>query len=67
MRRGNGFAAFEAFNDVVVPTTDSLREMNSTLVEQVRADAEALVAQAQSGRQQLLIAQLVLLAIGFWS
>lgn len=50
---------------MVVPTTDSLREMNGTLVELVRADAEALVTQAQGGRQQLLITQLVLLAIGF--
>jgi len=65
IQEGSGFAAFEAFNDVVVPTTESLREINSTLVEQVRADAEALVSQAQSGRQQLLMAQLVLLAIGF--
>jgi len=65
IEEGNGFAAFEAFNDVVVPTTDSLREINSALVEQVRTDAEALVTQAQSARQQLLIAQLVLLAIGF--
>ncbi|MBS3667196.1 methyl-accepting chemotaxis protein [Vreelandella boliviensis] len=65
IEEGNGFAAFEAFNEVVVPTTDSLREINSALVEQVRTDAEALVTQAQSARQQLLIAQLVLLAIGF--
>ncbi|GEN29457.1 hypothetical protein HVA01_31030 [Halovibrio variabilis] len=65
IEEGNGFAAFEAFNDIVVPTTESLREMNDTLVEQVRAEAEALVTQAQSGRQQLLIAQLVLLAVGF--
>ncbi|CAO1662031.1 Chemotaxis protein [Halomonas sp. NYA30] len=65
IQEGNGFAAFEAFNDIVVPTTESLRELNSTLVEQVRADAEALVSQAQSGRQQMLVAQLTLLAIGF--
>lgn len=65
IQEGNGFAAFEAFNDVVVPTTESLRELNSTLVEQVRADADALVTQAQSGRQQMLTAQLSLLAIGF--
>ena len=65
IQEGNGFAAFEAFNDIVVPTTESLRELNSTLVEQVRADAEALVSQAQSGRQQMLVVQLTLLAIGF--
>lgn len=65
IQEGNGFAAFEAFNEIVVPIAQSLRETNSTLVEQVRADAEALVAQAQSGRQQMLIAQLALLAVGF--
>lgn len=65
IQEGNGFAAFEAFNDIVAPTTQSLREINSALVEQVRADAEALVTQAQSGRQQMLIAQLALLAVGF--
>ena len=65
IQEGNGFAAFEAFNDIVVPTTESLRELNSALVEQVRADAEALVSQAQSGRQQMLVVQLTLLAIGF--
>ena len=65
VQENNGFAAFEAFNDAVVPTTESLREITSTMVEQVRASAEAMVAQAQGSRQQLLIAQLVLLAIGF--
>lgn len=65
VQAGSGFAAFEAFNDIVVPTTHSLREMNAELVQQVRADAELLVTQAQSGRQQILIAQLVLLTVGF--
>lgn len=65
IQEGNGFAAFEAFNDIVAPTTQSLREINSALVEQVRADAEVLVTQAQSSRQQMLVAQLVLLAVGF--
>ena len=65
IEEGNGFAAFEAFNDTVVPITQTLREINNTLVEQVRADAEVLVAQAQSGRQQMLVAQLALLAVGF--
>ncbi|MGQ7260407.1 methyl-accepting chemotaxis protein [Vreelandella sp. V005] len=65
IQEGNGFAAFEAFNNIVVPTTESLREINSALVEQVRAEAQALVTQAQQGRQQMLLAQLVLLAVGF--
>lgn len=65
IQEGNGFAAFEAFNETVLPTTQSLRELNSELVEQVRADAEVLVTQAQSGQRQMLVAQLVLLAVGF--
>ncbi|MCL5425928.1 MAG: MCP four helix bundle domain-containing protein, partial [Gammaproteobacteria bacterium] len=65
IQEGNGFAAFEAFNETVLPTTQSLREINSELVEQVRADAEVLVTQAQSGQRQMLVAQLVLLAVGF--
>lgn len=43
---------------------ERLETLNSVLVENVRADAEVLVAQAQNARQQMLIAQLVLLAIG---
>ncbi|MBR9925628.1 MAG: PAS domain-containing protein [Gammaproteobacteria bacterium] len=60
----NGFAAFEAFNDGVQPTTEQLRESTSQLVSDERANAEALVHQAQQGRQQLLIAQMVLMVIG---
>lgn len=60
----NGFAAFEAFNDSVQPTTEILREAISQLVSQERDNAEALVAEAKQGRQQMLIAQLVLMAVG---
>ncbi|WAM47473.1 methyl-accepting chemotaxis protein [Vreelandella venusta] len=60
----NGFAAFEAFNDGVQPTTEQLRESSSQLVSDERANAEALVHQAQQGRQQMLIAQVVLMVIG---
>ena len=60
----NGFAAFEAFNDGVQPTTEQLRESSSQLVSDERANAEALVGQAQQGRQQMLIAQMVLMVIG---
>ncbi|UTD55581.1 methyl-accepting chemotaxis protein [Halomonas sp. MS1] len=60
----NGFAAFEAFNDGVQPTTEQLRESSSQLVSDERANAEALVGQAQQGRQQMLIAQVVLMVIG---
>ncbi|MGO2009411.1 methyl-accepting chemotaxis protein [Vreelandella alkaliphila] len=60
----NGFAAFEAFNDGVQPITEQLRESSSQLVSDERANAEALVGQAQQGRQQMLIAQVVLMVIG---
>lgn len=60
----NGFAAFEALNDSVQPTTEVLRETSSQLVDQERDNAEVMVAEAQQGRQQMLIAQLVLMAVG---
>ncbi|MFC7367369.1 PAS domain-containing methyl-accepting chemotaxis protein [Vreelandella zhaodongensis] len=60
----NGFAAFEAFNDGVQPTTEQLREGSSQLVSDERASAEALVGKAQQGRQQMLVAQVALLVIG---
>lgn len=65
IQAGNGFAAFETFNDIVVATTQSLRETNIVLVEQERAEAEALLTGAESGRKQILIIQLALLAVGF--
>ncbi|UXZ55103.1 methyl-accepting chemotaxis protein [Halomonas sp. 7T] len=60
----NGFAAFEAFNDSVQPTTDVLREASSQLVSQERQHAETLVSEAQQGRQKMLMAQVVLMVIG---
>ncbi|WP_404471119.1 methyl-accepting chemotaxis protein [Vreelandella venusta] len=60
----NGFAAFEAFNDSVQPTTDALREASSQLVSQERQHAATLVAEAQQGRQKMLMAQVVLMVIG---
>ncbi|UYO73827.1 methyl-accepting chemotaxis protein [Halomonas qinghailakensis] len=64
IRDANGFAAFEAFNDGVQPTTEQLREGSSELVSNERANAQALVELAQQGRQKMLIAQVVLVAIG---
>lgn len=60
----NGFAAFEAFNDSVQPATEILREASSQLVTRERENAEKLVAEAQQGRQQMLIAQLMLMVAG---
>ena len=64
IEQAQGFAAFEAFNDIVKPTTDQLRELSSQLVSEERAGAQALVAEAQQGRHYMLIAQLVLMLIG---
>ena len=64
IEQAQGFAAFEAFNNIVKPTTDQLRELSSQLVSEERAGAQALVAEAQQGRHYMLIAQLVLMLIG---
>ncbi|QNI02459.1 PAS domain-containing protein [Halomonas sp. SH5A2] len=61
---GNGFGAFEALNDVVVPNTRTLREQASQLVENERTTAADMLAEAEQGRQQMLIAQLVLMGLG---
>ncbi|MCS2608890.1 methyl-accepting chemotaxis protein [Halomonas dongshanensis] len=62
--QGNGFAAFEALNDSVLPLTDSLREMGSALVVTERAEAQTLVERAQRDQRQLLGAQIALVALG---
>ncbi|MBZ5486402.1 MCP four helix bundle domain-containing protein [Halomonas aquamarina] len=64
IRTGNGFAAFEALTDTLQPHTEALRNMNAELVEQERHQAQALVADARRSRQQMLIAQLVLIGVG---
>ncbi|WP_404463390.1 methyl-accepting chemotaxis protein [Vreelandella aquamarina] len=62
--QANGFAAFEALNSVVLPATTEIRELNSQLVDYERAGAAALMNDARQGRQQMFIAQLVLMLIG---
>lgn len=64
IQTGNGFAAFEALNDLVQPHTEALREMSGQLVANERNQAQTLMAQAQQRRQQMLIAQLGLMVIG---
>lgn len=61
---GNGFGAYEALNDVVLPSTQTLREQASQLVASERTLAAEMLADAEQGRQQMLIAQLVLMALG---
>ncbi len=62
--QANGFAAFEALNSVVLPATTEIRELNSQLVDYERAGAAVLMDDARHDRQQMFIAQLVLLLIG---
>ncbi|RUR42332.1 methyl-accepting chemotaxis protein [Vreelandella populi] len=64
LQAGNGFAAFEAFNDIIQPNTEALREMSGQLVANERLEAQALIEAAHNSRQQMLLAQLVLIGIG---
>ncbi|KPQ21060.1 MULTISPECIES: methyl-accepting chemotaxis protein [unclassified Halomonas] len=61
---GNGFGAFEALNDVAVPSARALREQVSQLVQSERALAADMLSEAQQGRQQMVVAQLVLMGLG---
>ncbi len=54
IRDGNGFAAFEAFNDVVKPTSDSISATINLLVDNERAAAQTLMANAERQQQWLL-------------
>ncbi|MFI8750310.1 methyl-accepting chemotaxis protein [Vreelandella lionensis] len=64
IRDGNGFAAFEAFNDVVKPTSDSISATINLLVDNERAAAQALMANAERQQQWLLWGQLGVLLFG---
>ena len=64
IRDGNGFAAFEAFNDVVKPTSDSISATINVLVDNERAAAQTLMANAERQQQWLLWGQLGVLLFG---
>lgn len=64
IRDGNGFAAFEAFNDNVQPTSESISATVNLLVEQERTAAQALMASAEQQQQLLLYGQLAVLLLG---
>lgn len=64
IRDGNGFAAFEAFNDNVQPTSESISATVNLLVEQERIAAQALMASAEQQQQVLLYGQLAVLLLG---
>ncbi|WP_447044832.1 methyl-accepting chemotaxis protein [Vreelandella sp. H-I2] len=61
---GNGFAAFEAFNDTVQPTSDNISATVNALVEQERAAAQTLMENAEQQQQVLLYGQLGVLLLG---
>ena len=64
IREGNGFAAFEAFNDVVRPTSESISATINLLVDNERATAHELMADAERQQQWLLWGQVGVLLFG---
>ena len=64
IRDGNGFAAFEAFNDNVQPTSESISATINVLVEQERTAAHTLMDNAEQQQQVLLYGQLGVLLLG---
>lgn len=64
IRDGNGFAAFEAFNDTVQPTSASISATVNLLVDQERAAAHTLMENAEQQQQVLLYGQLGVLLLG---
>ncbi|MCW4148575.1 methyl-accepting chemotaxis protein [Halomonas sp. 18H] len=58
------YDAFVAFNDIVKPGTQTLQAEVSQLVESERTFAAEMLAEADQGRQQMMIAQLVLMGLG---
>tara|TARA_R110001599_G_scaffold66630_4_gene188363 strand:- start:350 stop:2542 length:2193 start_codon:yes stop_codon:yes gene_type:complete len=64
IRDGNGFAAFEAFNDTVQPTSESISATINLLVDQERAAAQMLMENAEQQQQVLLYGQLGVMLLG---
>lgn len=58
------YDAFGAFNDIVQPGTQTLRTEVSQLVDSERSLAAEMLVEADQGRQQMMIAQLVLMGLG---
>lgn len=61
---GNGFAAFEAFNDTVQPTAENISATINLLVDQERSAAQALMENAEYQQHVLLYGQLGVLLLG---
>ncbi|MCL7931255.1 methyl-accepting chemotaxis protein [Halomonas llamarensis] len=61
---GQGFQAFESFNDGVEPMLASLQATADALVEDERTLAAELMADAKAGQTQMLTTQAVVLIIG---
>ncbi|UXZ55104.1 methyl-accepting chemotaxis protein [Halomonas sp. 7T] len=64
IRDGNGFAAFEAFNNIVQPTSESISATVNVLVDQERLAAQSLMESAERQQKNLLWGQLGVLLFG---
>ncbi|WP_404471118.1 methyl-accepting chemotaxis protein [Vreelandella venusta] len=64
IRDGNGFAAFEAFNNIVQPTSESISATINVLVDQERLAAQRMMEDAEHQQQLLLWGQLGVLIMG---
>lgn len=64
IRDGNGFAAFEAFNNIVQPTSESISATINLLVDQERLAAQSMMESAERQQQLLLWGQLGVLIVG---
>tara|TARA_R110002012_G_scaffold61394_2_gene161004 strand:- start:319 stop:2496 length:2178 start_codon:yes stop_codon:yes gene_type:complete len=64
IRDGNGFAAFEAFNDVAQPASESISADVNLLVDQERAAASDLMENAEQQHHVLLYGQLGIVVMG---
>ncbi|WP_163560063.1 methyl-accepting chemotaxis protein [Halomonas sp. NO4] len=61
---GEGFAAFEALNDVTQPAAERISEAVNQLVSREREQAQALMQAAEAGQRSMLLAQIGLVALG---
>ncbi|MEA2120323.1 methyl-accepting chemotaxis protein [Halovibrio sp. HP20-50] len=64
IRDGEGFAAFEAFNDSMQPASENISATINILVDQERAAAHTLMENAEQQQKVLLYGQLAVLLLG---
>ncbi|SEG26595.1 methyl-accepting chemotaxis protein [Billgrantia desiderata] len=61
---GSGFAAYEAYNDVLRPEVDAMGSSINTLVAGKLDYADRLAAEAERGQQMMLTGQIAALSVG---